>query len=181
MATTRESVDMYPEHRVPTTRPFIWLSEGWDSLLHHPAASLAYGVIVALLGSLILAYDQHPLYIALAISAFLVVGPVITAGLCELSRCRDHGDAYEPQGGGEGPAGHGRLGCAYPGPGRRGVRHQAVGDGHCAAPAGARDLVCLPGTCRRGLRAPRRGGAQPGRVQPLSFIIALKARVANLP
>ena len=62
MANAHESVDMYPVHRVPATRPFIWLSEGWDSLMHHKAASLAYGAIVALLGALILAYDQHPLY-----------------------------------------------------------------------------------------------------------------------
>lgn len=92
MAAIHESVNMYPVHRVPATRPFIWLAEGWDSLMHHKAASLAYGAIVALLGSVILAYDRHPLYIAAAISAFLVVGPVITAGLCELSRCRDHGE-----------------------------------------------------------------------------------------
>lgn len=92
MAARHESVDMYPVHRVPATRPFIWLSEGWDSLLHHRAASLAHGLIVAGLGSLILAYDRHPLYIAAAICAFLVVGPVITAGLCELSRARDHGE-----------------------------------------------------------------------------------------
>ncbi len=92
MAAQHESVDMFPVHRVPATRPFIWLSQGWDSLLHHRAASLAYGLIVAGLGSLILAYDRHPLYIAAAICAFLVVGPVITAGLCELSRARDHGE-----------------------------------------------------------------------------------------
>ena len=27
-----------------------------------------------------------------AAGAFLLVGPVVTAGLCELSRCRDHGE-----------------------------------------------------------------------------------------
>ncbi len=47
---------------------------------------------MALLGSLILAYDRHPIFIAAAIAAFLLVGPIITAGLCELSRCRDHGE-----------------------------------------------------------------------------------------
>lgn len=92
MTAQHESVEMYPVHRVPASRPFIWLSRGWDSLVHHRAASLAYGVIVAGLGSLILAYDRHPLYIAAAVCAFLVVGPVITAGVCELSRARDHGE-----------------------------------------------------------------------------------------
>jgi uncharacterized membrane protein len=97
MAATHHSIDMYPIHRVPATRPFIWLAEGWDSLLHHKAASLAYGAIVAALGALILAYDRHPLFIATAIAAFMVVGPVITAGLCELSRARDHGDSCDFQ------------------------------------------------------------------------------------
>ncbi|QFU76340.1 DUF2189 domain-containing protein [Halioglobus maricola] len=92
MASVHESTEMYPVHRVPATRPFVWLMEGWDSLIHSWQASLAHGGIIALLGSLILAYDQHPLYIAAAICAFLVVGPVVTAGICELSRCRDHGE-----------------------------------------------------------------------------------------
>ena len=92
MAALHHSIDMYPVHRVPATRPFIWLARGWDCLVHHWAASLAYGVMVTLLGSLILAYNKHPLYVGAAFIAFLVVGPVIAAGLCELSRRRDHGE-----------------------------------------------------------------------------------------
>lgn len=90
MATT---IDMYPIHRVPATRPFIWLAAGWDSLMHSPGASLAYGALVAVMGSMILAYQEHPLYIATAVCAFLVVGPIVTAGVCELARRRDHGDS----------------------------------------------------------------------------------------
>lgn len=97
MAITHHTIDMYPVHRVPVTRPFIWLSQGWDSMLHHRAASLAYGLLVAAMGALILAYDRHPLYIAASVAAFLVVGPVITAGVCELSRCRDHGEPTDFQ------------------------------------------------------------------------------------
>lgn len=92
MPTVHESVDMFPLHRVPFTRPFIWLERGWDDLRHTPAASLAYGWLVATLGALVFAYSRHPLYIAAAITAFLLVGPVITAGVCELSRRRDHGE-----------------------------------------------------------------------------------------
>lgn len=92
MATTHESVEMFPLHRVPFTRPFIWLGRGWSDLMNNPLASLAYGWLVASLGALILAYSRHPVYIAAAIVAFLVVGPVITAGVCELSRRRDHGE-----------------------------------------------------------------------------------------
>ncbi len=98
MATTHHSANSFPLHHVPLTRPFIWLSAGWDGLLHSPGASMAYGIMVALLGALILAYQEHPLYIAAAITAFLVVGPVITAGVCELSRRRDHGDSCDFQG-----------------------------------------------------------------------------------
>lgn len=87
------AIEMYPVHRVPATRPFIWLAAGWDSLMHSPGASLAYGALVAMLGSMILAYQEHPLYIAAAVCAFLVVGPVVTAGICELARRRDHGDS----------------------------------------------------------------------------------------
>src|SRR6056297_1382915 len=91
MAVTHTS-DTFPVHRVPVSRPFVWLRAGWDDMLHHRGASLAYGWLVATLGALILAYSRHPVYIATAIAAFLLVGPVITAGVCELSRRRDHGE-----------------------------------------------------------------------------------------
>jgi uncharacterized membrane protein len=90
MAST---IDIYPVHHVPATRPFIWLAAGWDSMMHSRGPSLTYGVIFTLLGAMILAYQEHPLYIAAAICAFLVVGPIITAGICELARRRDHGES----------------------------------------------------------------------------------------
>jgi uncharacterized membrane protein len=97
MATLQHPIENYPIHRVPATRPFVWLSEGWDDLMHHRGASLAYGAIVSVLGALILAYDRHPFYLAAVTSAFLLVGPIFTAGLCELSRCRDHGEPTDFQ------------------------------------------------------------------------------------
>ena len=89
MATT---IDMFPVHRVPISRPFVWLERGWDDLRHAPLASLAYGWLIASLGALILAYSRHPVFLASAIVGFLLVGPVVTAGVCELSRRRDHGE-----------------------------------------------------------------------------------------
>ena len=83
MSATHHSIDMYPVHRVPASRPFVWLMQGWDDLWHHRAASLAYGVLVAAMGALILAYQRHPVYITAAMATFLLVGPIITAGLCE--------------------------------------------------------------------------------------------------
>jgi uncharacterized membrane protein len=95
MATANQSINMYPVRTVPLTRPFIWLRDGWDDLLHHRGASLAYGVLVSVLGALILAYGRHPFFIAAVCAGFLLVGPLLTAGLCELSRRRDVGEVAD--------------------------------------------------------------------------------------
>ena len=97
MTSITSPIDQYPIHRVPLTRPFIWLGQGWADLLHHRSASLAYGALASGMGALILAYDRNPIYVACAVVAFLFVGPVITAGLCELSRARDHGEVSDFQ------------------------------------------------------------------------------------
>jgi uncharacterized membrane protein len=97
MATANHPVNSYPVRSVPLSRPFIWLGEGWDDLLHHRSASLAYGLLVSTLGALILAYGRHPFYIAAVCAGFLLVGPILTAGLCELSRCRDQGELADFQ------------------------------------------------------------------------------------
>jgi uncharacterized membrane protein len=97
MATAHRSIDTYPVRNVPLSRPFIWLAEGWDDLMHHRSASLAYGLLVCALGALILAYGRHPFFIAAACAGFLLVGPILTAGLCELSRCRDRGEVADFQ------------------------------------------------------------------------------------
>ena len=90
-------VDSYPVRSVPLSRPFIWLLEGWDDLMHHRSASLAYGLLVSALGALILAYGRHPFFIAAMCIGFLLAGPLLTAGLCELSRCRDEGEVADFQ------------------------------------------------------------------------------------
>lgn len=97
MATAHHPVDTYPIRNVPLTRPFVWLSEGWNDLMQHKTASLAYGLLVSILGSLILAYERHPFFIAAVTSGFLLVGPLLTAGLCELSRCREQGETTDFQ------------------------------------------------------------------------------------
>ena len=77
--------------RVPLTQPFSWVSKGWDDLLQHKGASLGYGLLVSVLGALILSIRRHPYLLAAAVTGFLLVGPILTAGLCELSRLRDEG------------------------------------------------------------------------------------------
>lgn len=91
MAIAHQLFDSYSIRQVPLSRPFIWLKDGWEDLMHHRGASLAYGWLVATLGALILAYNRHPLFITVMIIGFLLIGPILTAGLCELSRCRDNG------------------------------------------------------------------------------------------
>jgi uncharacterized membrane protein len=77
--------------RVPLAQPLTWIQKGWDDLLRHKGASLAYGALVSILGALILTIGRHPFIIAAAISGFLLVGPVIATGLCELSRLKTKG------------------------------------------------------------------------------------------
>jgi uncharacterized membrane protein len=84
------------EHDVPIRHvtighPFLWLRDGYADFIAHPLPSLAYGALVALLGALVLAYQRHPLFIASALLGFLLVGPIFSAGLCELSRLRSLG------------------------------------------------------------------------------------------
>jgi uncharacterized membrane protein len=97
MSTVHQSIDSFPVRHVPVSRPFIWLSEGWSDLMHHRSASIAYGVLVTGLGALILAYGRHPVFVAATWVGFLLVGPLFTAGLCELSRCRDEGEMADFQ------------------------------------------------------------------------------------
>ncbi|MGB1581204.1 MAG: DUF2189 domain-containing protein [Nevskiales bacterium] len=67
-------------------QPFSWLARGWDDLTDSPKASLSYGAIVAFMGLLLFMLSRHPYFVAAAVSGFLLVGPILTTGICELSR-----------------------------------------------------------------------------------------------
>jgi len=72
---------------VPTMRPLQWLALGWRDMRRHWGASLGYGALIVALGWTLLVFcGTHPYFIAAAISGFLLVGPVMSAGLCEMSR-----------------------------------------------------------------------------------------------
>ena len=79
---------------IPLSRPFRWLQRGWDDFRRHELTSIAYGLIVAAGGALLLALGNHPYFAAACLSGFLLVGPLLTTGLCELSRL----DAHEQTG-----------------------------------------------------------------------------------
>ncbi len=73
--------------RVPVFRPFEWLREGWLDMRKHWGTSLGYGALIVALGwTLLIFCGTHPYFVAAAISGFLLVGPLMSAGLCEMSR-----------------------------------------------------------------------------------------------
>ena len=73
--------------RVPIHRPLVWLRDGWLDMRKHWGTSLGYGALIVALGwTLLIFCGTHPYFIAAAISGFLLVGPLMSAGLCEMSR-----------------------------------------------------------------------------------------------
>lgn len=68
-------------------RPFNWLGRGLRDLIHHPQASLAHGLIVTGVFLLTLLITSHHIYmLAAVVSGFMLIGPIMAAGLCEISR-----------------------------------------------------------------------------------------------
>jgi uncharacterized membrane protein len=78
----------FPEvKKIGFAAPLKWLARGWADIWRQPWVSLAYGLIVALAGTLILtATAQLPYLFTAAITGFMLVAPVLAAGLYELSR-----------------------------------------------------------------------------------------------
>jgi uncharacterized membrane protein len=74
-------------NQVSIYAPFQWLRNGWCDVRRHWGASLGYGALILALGWTLLVFcGTHPYFIAAAISGFLLVGPLMSAGLCEMSR-----------------------------------------------------------------------------------------------
>jgi uncharacterized membrane protein len=73
--------------RVSFGRPLTWLGRGWQDMRRNWGASLGYGALIVALGWTVLMFcGTHPYYVAAAISGFLLVAPVMSAGFSELSR-----------------------------------------------------------------------------------------------
>lgn len=67
--------------------PIKWLKLGWADLWRQPMASLFYGVAIAVTGAVILTVTASlPFLFAAAITGFMLVAPILTAGVYELSR-----------------------------------------------------------------------------------------------
>jgi len=73
--------------------PFRWLEKGWRDMRRNWLASLGYGALIVALGWTLLVFcGTHPYFVAAAISGFLLVGPLMSAGLCEMSRRYSRGE-----------------------------------------------------------------------------------------
>lgn len=78
---------------IAAERPLAWLRAGWQDLKANPLPSLAYGLLFALGGDLIiLAVLDHAHLLTVAISGFFLLAPLLAAGLYELSRARANGE-----------------------------------------------------------------------------------------
>ena len=79
---------------VSSLRAFTWLRAGWDDLWAVGSPSIGHGALIATFGAVLLAVgSSHPYLIAAAISGYLLIGPIMATGLCELSRRRMAGEA----------------------------------------------------------------------------------------
>ena len=79
----------YVIREVPFDAPYSWLAAGWRDMWRVPRISLAYGAIFAVTGFLLAVgltqVGLQSLILVLA-AGFILVGPIIAAGLYETSR-----------------------------------------------------------------------------------------------
>lgn len=96
MATLHSgTLPSHPGHAAPHlsfAEPLHWLARGLRDFRRAPGVGLAYGLIVAVMGWLVFALGNHPYFIAAAVSGFLLLGPILGAGLIEASRAMEAGD-----------------------------------------------------------------------------------------
>ncbi len=73
--------------RVGLARPLCWLRAGGRDLLANPIASIAYGLLFAIAGDIILIFAwRNPYLFTAAVSGFFLIAPLLAGGLYEISR-----------------------------------------------------------------------------------------------
>lgn len=73
--------------RVKFLRPFSWVTKAARDLSKYPKVSLAHGLIVAAVFWIaLLVTSMHVYALAAVVSGFMLIGPIMAAGLCEISR-----------------------------------------------------------------------------------------------
>ncbi len=90
-------IELPPICRVSALSPFRWLRAGWGDFLHDWPWSLAYGVLFAALGYLLIGYAWARLHLAMALTTgFLLVAPFLAIGFYDLSRRRENPGRDKP-------------------------------------------------------------------------------------
>lgn len=97
MATIRSWAIQQGSHvvvyHVPWKQSVEWLHRAWSDMRYFRGASLAHGALITVLGAVLLIIGgSHPYFIVAAVSGYLLIGPVLATGLCELSRRRQTGE-----------------------------------------------------------------------------------------
>jgi uncharacterized membrane protein len=78
---------------VAWSRPFAWVAQGAGDLRLSLRVSTAHGVGMTLLGWLLFAlFGTDPYFVALSVTAFLLVAPVMSTGVCEVARRLELGE-----------------------------------------------------------------------------------------
>ena len=78
--------------RVGLERPQVWLRSSWEDIRANPVASLAYGLLFAIAGDVILIFAwRNPYLFSAAISGFFLIAPLLSGGLYEISRRQAEG------------------------------------------------------------------------------------------
>ncbi|MBS0003092.1 MAG: DUF2189 domain-containing protein [Thioalkalivibrio sp.] len=80
-----------PVRDISPRDPLQWLVAGWGDIWQAPV-SLLHGLVVTAVGWLILWLTWDQLWLAMAISGFLLVGPALAVGVNELARRLEQGD-----------------------------------------------------------------------------------------
>jgi uncharacterized membrane protein len=82
--------------RVATDRPWVWLTAGWRDLMAHKAVGFAYGGALTLFGWLLalVMFEAGAAWAILpATAGFFMLAPLLAAGLYEVSRRAEAGQA----------------------------------------------------------------------------------------
>jgi uncharacterized membrane protein len=78
--------------QLDSSAPLRWLNKGWEDLKARPVASIAYGLVFAFAGILMIALGPaNPLFALFLISCFMLAGPLAAVGLYDMSQRIEEG------------------------------------------------------------------------------------------
>lgn len=85
----------FPVRRVPLDAPWDWFARGWRDLCKVPVASVAYGALFTVTAWLLywgLGHMEAQSLILVFAGGFILMGPILAAGLYETSRRLEKGE-----------------------------------------------------------------------------------------